>query len=317
MEPSPQLLVFGSVVLESAQSHKNEELVKIMKQSLLDSFIKLSISTKVKPQDYIVEQCQPLLKCLNHEEFKSILLPALLKAMLRSPEIILGYVSLVLASIKLDLSPYAAELGKPIAACLHSNEDSTREAAVSAAESLAKQCSDASAVKGLFTLYFGVLQGSEGKLTVTSHKISVLDGIGRLSKHIVTGAGVNQLSADVADGFVKILESEVHEGTLLKALDVLSLWTTRLTSSVPKSLMEMFKKGMTLKTTTPGIRTAYIRCMAASLHGESLPQGLDLIPTLLKSLERVVAQPTQVAVVSEGLAAAALLLELSAADPKV
>jgi hypothetical protein len=57
--------------------------------------------------------------------------------------------------------------------------------------------------------------------------------------------------------------------------------------------------------------------MAASLHGESLPQGIELIPVLLKSLERATAQPTQAAVVSEGLTAATLLLRCANLDAKV
>jgi len=57
--------------------------------------------------------------------------------------------------------------------------------------------------------------------------------------------------------------------------------------------------------------------MSASLHGESLTQGAELIPTLLKSVERAVTQPTQAAIVAEGLAAATLLLRLSAIDLKV
>jgi hypothetical protein len=68
MEPTPQLLVFGSVILESAHIHKNDDLQRMM-ESLLGSA-----------------------------------LPALLKAMRRNPEISLGYVSQVLASVKFDLT---------------------------------------------------------------------------------------------------------------------------------------------------------------------------------------------------------------------
>ncbi len=284
---------------------------------MLDSFIKIAITTKTKPDVYFVEQCKPFLKLLKHEDFKGLLLPALSKAMLRSPEIILESVGRVLASVSIDLSPYAADLAKPIATCLHSKEDITREEAAFATEALAKQCSEAAAVRGLLNLFFGVLQGSEGKLTVASHKISVLEGIGHLSKHCATGASTHQLSCDATEHFVKILESEVHEGTLNQALASLMLWATRFTATIPKSLMEMFKKGMTLKTATPAVRTGYIRCMAASLHGESLPQGIELIPTLLKSLERATAQPTQAPIVSEALTAATLLLRCAQLDVKV
>ena len=316
-EASFQSLVLSCALLDYAQTSKNSELVKAMKQPLLDSFMKIAVTTKTKPDVYFVEQCKPFLKLIKHEDFKGLLLPALLKAMLRNPEIILESVGRVLASVSIDLSPYAADLAKPIATCLHSKEDITREEAAFAAEALAKQCSEAAAIRGLLNLLFGVLQGSEGKLTVASHKISVLEAIGHLSKHCATGASTHQLSCDATEHFVKVLETEVHEGTLNQALASLLLWTTRFTNAIPKSLMDMFKKGLTLKTATPAVRTAYIRCMAASLHGESLPQGIELIPTLLKSLERATAQPTQAPVVSEALTASTLLLRCAQLDVKV
>ncbi|XP_057374386.1 stalled ribosome sensor GCN1-like [Daphnia carinata] len=316
LETSFQSLVLSCAVLSFVQANKNAELLSSMRRSLLDSFIKVAITTKVKPDTYFVEQCKPFLKLLTHDDFKGLLLPALLKAMLRSPEIILGCVGQVLASVSIDLSAYAADLAKPIATCLHSKEDLTREEAAFATEALAKQCSEATAVRNLLNLLFGVLQGSEGKLTLSSHKISILEGIGHLSKHCVTGKGAHQLSCDAAEHFVKILETEVHEGTLIRALSSLLLWANRFAAAIPKTLMEMFKKGMTLKTSTPAVRTGYIRCMAASLHGESLPQGIELIPVLLKSLERAAAQPTQAAIVSEGLSAATLLLRCASLDEK-
>lgn len=317
IEATSQSIIFSCVILENVRGSNNAELLSAMTKSILDSFIKLTISTKVKPHNYVVELCTPLLKHLTHEEFKGLLLPAVLKAMLRNPEIILCSVGKVLSILSLDLSPYSSDLGKPIAASLHSKEDMIREEAVVAAEALAKQCSEVEAVGGLLNVLFGVLQGSEGKLTVASHKISVLDGIGKLSKHSVTGAGVHKLSCDAIERFVKVLESEVHEATIIKAVDVLSLWTSRLTGLMPKSLIDSFKKTMLSKTATAAVRTQYIRCMSISCHGESLPQAAELVLVLLKSLERASTQPTQVAVVAEGLTAVTLLLRCVVLNEKV
>ena len=316
-EASSQSLVFGCAILERLHAANQTETVAAMKQWMLDSFIKLVVSTKVKPDGYLVEQCRPLLKRLTHDDFKSLLLPAILKALLRSPEICLGSVGQILGAFSLDLSLYAADLGKPIAASLHSKEDVLRDEAVAAVDSLAKQCSDPAAIRSLLNLFFGVLQGSEGKLTVASHKVSVIDGIAQLSKHCATGPEVNKLSLEATEHFVKVLDSEVHEGTLIQALSALSLWTARYASVVPKSLMEMFKKGPSLKTATASVRTSYVRCMVASFHGESLPQGSELVPTLMKSVERASAQPTQVPIVAEGLAAAVLLIRIVDNDVKV
>jgi len=57
---------------------------------------------------------------------------------------------------------------------LHSKEDLAREESVSACRSLALQCSDAGALEALLQHFFDVFHGSEGKLTVATHKMSVL-----------------------------------------------------------------------------------------------------------------------------------------------
>jgi hypothetical protein len=61
-----------------------------------------------------------------------------------------------------------------VAANLYSKEDSVREEACSACRSLATQCSDASALESCLNHLFQVFHGSEGKLTVATHKMSVL-----------------------------------------------------------------------------------------------------------------------------------------------
>jgi hypothetical protein len=55
-----------------------------------------------------------------------------------------------------------------------------------------------------------------------------------------------------------------------------------------------FQKGPSLKTSTAAVRTAYIECMSTCFHGNTLAQGVELIPLLLKTVERAVAQPAQV-----------------------
>lgn len=81
----------------------------------MDTFIKVAVSVKVKPSIYIVDECRPLLRQLTHDEFKSQLLPAIQKAMLRNPEIILECVGHIISGLSLDLSQYASDIGKSLA----------------------------------------------------------------------------------------------------------------------------------------------------------------------------------------------------------
>ena len=49
-----------------------------------------------------------------------------------------------------------------------------REDAIQVCCQLAKQCSDSATVEGFIKLLFDIYFGSDGKLTVAAHKISVL-----------------------------------------------------------------------------------------------------------------------------------------------
>ena len=53
------------------------------------------------------------------------------------------------------------------------------------------------------------------------------------------------------------------------------------------------------------------------LSGDTLIQALGLLPTLVQSVEKASNQSTQVALVSEGVSAAAFLAKLSTADIQV
>lgn len=141
----------------------------------------------------VITACYPLLVEVNNEQFKKSVLPALQKAMLRNPEIILECVELVISGVHLDLSSYAMEIGnsligmsnksvksskfffyKLISANLHSKDDNARNEAADACKSLAGKIKDFKALEDILKKTFGVFHGSDGKLTVVDHKISVL-----------------------------------------------------------------------------------------------------------------------------------------------
>lgn len=81
---------------------------------LLDTFIKVAVSCKTKPPVYVIREAKALLTRVSHDEFRSQLLPAVQKAMLRNPEIILPCLPKVLSGLSLDLSQYALDIAKSI-----------------------------------------------------------------------------------------------------------------------------------------------------------------------------------------------------------
>ncbi|KAL8180480.1 UNVERIFIED_CONTAM: translational activator of GCN4, partial [Gekko kuhli] len=289
----------------------------LLQSSLLDFYMKTILMSKTKPQKHLLDNCAPLLRYVSHTEFKDLMLPALQKSLLRSPENAIETISCLLASVTLDLSQYALDIVKGLASQLKSNSSQLMDEAIVALKNLARQCSDPATVESLGKHLFAILGGAEGKLTVVAQKISVLSGIGSYSHHAVSGSSNQALSTAMAELFIPFLQQEVHEGTLVHAISVLALWCTRFTTEVPKKLIEWFKKAFSLKTCTSAVRHAYLQCMLSSFKGNVLFQGLDLLPLLIQTVEKAAAQSTQVPLVTEGVAAALLICRLSVADAQI
>ncbi|CAB1319637.1 unnamed protein product [Coregonus sp. 'balchen'] len=292
LEQNPSSLALLGVCLDFCTTHKDMATVVKHKSAILDLYMKAVLMSKTIPHQHLLDKSGSLLRHVSHSEFKELLLPALQKAMLRSPENAMQTVSCLLASVTLDLSQYAMDIGKGIASQLKANNPQLMEQAVQAMQNLAKQW-------------------SEGKLTAFGQKMSVLSGIGSCSHHAVSGTSSQTLSSAVAVLFIPYLQQEVHEGTLVHAVAVLSQWSGRLTVEVPKALLDWFKKAFTLKTSTSPVRHAYLQAMLGAFKGDTLGQVSDLVPLLLQTVEKAAAQNSQHALLSEGVAAAVLLSRLS------
>lgn len=70
------------------------------------------------------------------------------------------------------------------------------------------------------------------------------------------------------------------------------------------------QKGLALKTSSAQVRTAYIHCMSSCFSSSTAHLGVDVVPLLVKTVEKGASQPTQVPVVTEALAATCLILKL-------
>lgn len=323
LEQSHKTLIYASYFinwLNDTKSQNDEVFTKFgaaLKSQHIDILVKAIVSAKTKTHSHIILGIYPLLRRVNHEEFKDQLLPAMLKAMLRNPEVIITTIALMIGGLKIDMSNYARDLGKPFASQLHAKDDEIREEAVSAVASLAKQCSDPEAIKSLLSIIFGVLGGSEGKLSVNTHKISLIQAAGKLATNAVSSTPlVAPLCETATDYFIKILETEVHEGTLLITLESLGYWAERYRDGkLPTALLEWIPKGLALKSSTSSVRQAYLQCIKSAIDGADVASTcLQLTPTLLKVVENCIKQSTQISLVSEGAHALGCLVRLSEVD---
>ncbi|GBM59452.1 eIF-2-alpha kinase activator GCN1 [Araneus ventricosus] len=313
-ESQASLVLFGFFVKFLVEIKSKDALLQIKDQAI-QLLSKVVIGSKTKPLPHVLESCSSLLRQITHNEFKTSVLPSIQKVLLRNPEIIFETVNSIITGVSLDLSQYALDLGKSLGAHLHSKEDQCREHAIVASKCLAQQCSSSQAIKDLLEHYFGILNGSEGKLTVVTQRLGVISGIGNLSYNIVTGStSIQALCEFASDNFISFLKHEVHEGTIMHTIAMLSLWCSKFTMNVPSNIIELFKNGLTQKNSTFAIRNSYILCMNSAFHGNTLHQAMDLIPLLEKTYNKALSQPTQANAVIEGVSVFSLFLKLYTFD---
>nr|XP_023696536.1 eIF-2-alpha kinase activator GCN1 [Paramormyrops kingsleyae] len=314
LDQNQSSLVLLAVCVDFCTAQKDKGTIEKHKGALLDLYLKTVLMSKSRPAQHILEWSGSILRHITHGNFREQLLPALQKAMLRSPENAMQTISCLLTSVTLDLSQYALDIGKGLASHLKANNTQLTEEAVVALQHLAEQCSDPGAVQEVVTHLFNILGGSEGKLTVVAQKMSVLSGIGSCSHHALSGTSGQTLSSAVTLLFIPYLQQEVHEGTLVHAVGVLSQWSGKLTVEVPRPLVEWLKKAFTLKVTTSSVRHAYLQAMLGAFRGDTLSQASELVPLLVQTVEKAGAQNSQQSLLSEGVAASVLLCRLSLQD---
>ncbi|KAK0092981.1 hypothetical protein PV326_000188 [Microctonus aethiopoides] len=307
IEANNGVIVFASQLTKHLVTIDKCELINSFKSNIIDAFIKVAISCKKKPELFVVDEAASFLHRLNHDDFKNQLLPALQKAMLRNPEIIIGSVGHILSNVSIDLSRYGEDISKGLFANLHSKEDSVRDEAADACRRLALQCTDSETIEKLLSSLFSIFHGSEGKLTVVTHKISVLQGAGNLSFTAASGDGLERIGEIACNHFIKVLETEVHEKTLIHALEMMSLWCVKFTNNVPNNIIDTFKKSMNAKATTIAIRIGYIKLLYSI---SIIPHAAIVTPILIQAVVRATQQSAQASAVTEGLVATYLLLKL-------
>ncbi|BES98076.1 translational activator [Nesidiocoris tenuis] len=304
-------IVFGATLLKHVYETKKLEHVATLKPHLLGKFVKIVVGSKTKVPTYVVDACHPMLILVDHNEFSGFILPAIQKAMLRNPELILQVLPNLLSNLSLDLSQYTDAITKSVAGSLCSNDEESRIKAAEAMKALSLQCSDSNAIWCTSDLLFKRLGGSQGKITVADHKIAILQALGNLSFNSIAGSSIQLISAKIVEQFIYVLETEVHEKTLLHCVEMLGLWCTKFTREIPQQLVKWIDTCQTLKQFTPFVRAAYFSALADCCNFLTAPQLQTHVNSLLKVVEKAAAQPLQMGLLREALAATCLLLKMA------
>lgn len=175
VDAASSVIVFLSAIIRyRVNKNPADDLFQQNKEKLLEHFIKGLVTVKVKPNAALFTSCSLLLRSLTADEFKKSILPALQRAMLRSPEVILQGVGAIIHEINIDCSEFAFDLGKTLITHLYSKDDSARNEAVESLREIAIKCTDTKAIESLVKQVFAVLNGCDGKITVAEFRINIL-----------------------------------------------------------------------------------------------------------------------------------------------
>lgn len=175
LEPASSVIVLLSTIIRYRLSkNDSDDILQKHKEKLLEHFIKGLVTVKVKPHVALFTSCSQLMKSLSADEFKKSILPALQRAMLRSPEIVLQGVGAIIHEVNIDCSDFAFDLGKTLITNLYSKDDTARNEAVESLKEIAIKCSDPKAIEALVKQIFAVLNGCDGKITVAEYRINIL-----------------------------------------------------------------------------------------------------------------------------------------------
>ena len=277
---SLNLAILGSQLLDIMAAQDNQENIPKVKTFLTEILAKTLLMSKSKLSKDSLRRLEPFLKQLSLNEIKEKILPVMNKSLLRSPEIALSVVSVIISCLSVDMSNLAADLGQTFCTNLKSKDDQTREDAVEATIALARNCKDSAAVEKLLDNIFSTLGGKDGKISLNTVKMSLLTSAGGITK--ADEVIVNNLTASATKKFVKFLQEESHEATLITALEQLASWAKKYTKTLPEELVAWIPKGLTDKNSSSPVKCGYLMCLASGLNSSTLASAKPLVQPLMK-----------------------------------
>ncbi|KAL4704513.1 hypothetical protein ACJJTC_007632, partial [Scirpophaga incertulas] len=237
-------------------------LLDAHKDRMLECLTKSLINVKTRPNAHYIEACEGMIASLSGEQVSGTLLPALHKALLRSPESAARAVAAVLRALPAlpalppppapPAPPAALLVGNTLIANLYSSDEWVRRWALAALRSLGARCGGAAALRPLlahaFCTYGG---GGGGKLSSSEDKIAVLNGIAALSEADISSEDMEAVFEEVCAQMRRVLDAESHERTLCAALEALQQWGAVRAAPLHAAVAALYLKNISAKNTTP------------------------------------------------------------------
>ncbi|OVA02254.1 HEAT [Macleaya cordata] len=232
-------LIFLLLDFSSATKSEFEQYKPIF----LDIYVKGVLSARDKPSKGLSEAFHPLFMRMSHEDFKSIVVPSCVKMLKRNPEIVLEAVGVLLKSVNLDLSKYAAEILSVVLPQARHAEEGRRMGALAIVGCLSQKSSDPDSLQAMFNCVKAVIGGSEGRLTFPYQRVGMFNALQELSK-APDGRALNNLTHTICSFLLSCYKEDGNEEVKLSILSALASWATRSAEVVQQDFLSFIANGL-------------------------------------------------------------------------
>lgn len=253
------------------------------------------------------------MRFIDRKDFSEKILPALNRALLRSPENVLEGITYMFNDIKIDLGDFAKDLIPTLGKQLIVKTEQTQLDAVKCIKAFVLQCSSFEAIAFILNHLFAILSGSsEGKLTLPIQKNMVLTAISNCSYNAsFSSQECNKQLLDLFNEFFKI---EANDLTLHFAFEQLRicLQNTKITNFQGEFLAKIktfFKSLLDNKTFSTAFKIDIYHSMISIYSICEANNEIKAFESYcLKSIEKAQSQVTQNQITSTEALSASLLL---------
>lgn len=328
------LILWNNLIRYDTKDHYS--IFSTYKDFILEQLNKSVIMSKIKISETYGAFCfENIFTRLDFKDFSDTILPSLQKSILRSAETSLSLLVYIFEPLKFDLSPisqgkffeffffieigiFFSEIGKILGNFIHSKEETLQEESLHSVQIFIKKCSSTESVEFLICHFAKIFNGSEGKLTVLSQKVSVIKSIGILSFHNVKDSVSEQQVFNTAIGeFVKICKQETVESNLVLLFNQIKLWIQNNSRCLmPKLFFEFLVDFKKSKLATAAVLVSLFDCLSTLLKIEDNFQkhinlfDEQLISLVINSSKNITSSLAKIQILTESLYSSTVLLQI-------
>ncbi|GAU13582.1 hypothetical protein TSUD_346860 [Trifolium subterraneum] len=280
------------------------------KPAFLDIYVNAILNAKEKPGKSLIEAFHPLYLQMSHEDFGIIVLPAAVKMLKRNPEIVLESVGILLKSVNLDLSKYAAEILSVVLVQARHADEGRRDVALAIVRSLSQKSSNPDSLDTMFNAIKSVIKGSEGRLAFPYQRVGMVNAMQELS-NAPDGKYLTSLSQTICNFLLSFYKDDGNEEVKIATLSAIASWAVKSTNIIQESLVSFFASGLKEKET---LRRGFLRSLRSIC--KNADAVLKMSPLLSPLVQLVKTGFTKAVQRLDGIYALLLVGKIAAVDIK-